>query len=65
MLCSIHTLILGDKNRSMVTSLIWPKMVMGVSVIFDEILEFTRVRHIVSSKRVVCRLKVPIRRIQN
>ena len=42
----IFFLDLNQKNRSMVTGLIWPNIAIGVNVIFQEMLALRRARHI-------------------
>ena len=42
-----------NKNRSMGTMLIWPNITVVVNAVFQDIWVLTRVRYIVSSKRVI------------
>ena len=41
----------------METELNWPIIAIGVNVVFGEILVLTRVKHMVSSKRVIVQTK--------
>ena len=43
----------NNKNRSTGPVLIWPNIIIVVDVVFQEILALARVRHIISSSRVI------------
>ena len=53
----IARFILNTKSRSIGPGLIGPNIVIGIIVIFKDTSEWTRVGHIVSSKRVIVRFK--------
>ena len=46
------------KNRSMGPELIWPDITIDMSVVFEDILALTRVRHLVISKRIIVQTQI-------
>ena len=49
---------INAKNRSMAPLLIWLNISIAVNAVFQEILALARIRHTVSSKRVIVQIQM-------